>query len=337
MNVTQSGVFTQGQVTVLNLTTSLKNDGRSCSAANQCSGGFCNSNVCASTAASTTTTGGSGGGGGGGGSGTALPTEETPPAPQPPEGVPVVGQEPSTVTDQQTISQIVSSLSPGDLGVSQINPENLDIKKTGEATATETVTLGDIEVALAAVSDPDTKKKLQEVKDAIQDGSAKPVSISKKLEVFTVTEKNTGKTITVSKIQITFTAENSGDVVIIEIIPKTTASDIFEIKFSSQPTILQADPVVEWSFANIRQGETREVSYTVNKNLSVLETDTIGAVTLQAGQPPALIGEKDYTTLYAFIFIIAIIAVAYFAMHKKKRSRHHRMRHIHHERRRRYS
>lgn len=71
---TSAQTITAGQIIVenFNLSVNKSADGASCTYAAGCSGGFCNSNVCASSAPSTTTTTTTSGGGGGGGGGAAV-------------------------------------------------------------------------------------------------------------------------------------------------------------------------------------------------------------------------------------------------------------------------
>ena len=56
------------------------------------------------------------------------------------------------------------------------------------------------------------------------------------------------------------------------VIPKEIAESIDNVTFSEDPEILEDDPVVKWAFKNIPQGEYKEYSYTVDKDVQTFET-----------------------------------------------------------------
>jgi hypothetical protein len=62
---------------------------------------------------------------------------------------------------------------------------------------------------------------------------------------------------------------------IVEVIPKSVAADVSELVFSEQPKVLQADPIVEWVLEKVKKGETKDLSYTVKKQLESVESTTL--------------------------------------------------------------
>lgn len=297
-------------------TSALKSDGASCSAANECTGGFCNSGVCASSAPSTTTPSSSGT------STTTTPSSDTTtttPTPEPaPTPIPVTPVK-ETVTKITTVQEIIRSIRPSDLGVTEIKPENVEVTKTGVAeTSTPTqvpIVKNIIEKVLTSATEAQAQQVLSGIKQSVSSGSSAPVSVRATLEVFEVKEKTTGQTSHVSRVSLMIKPDKDlKNVNIVEVIPKSVAASISEVIFlGEQPKVLQADPIVQWEFSEVKKDETKDLSYQVNKKLDVLESNTVAVseAVIAAPEAPSLI--------YIYIIIgIAAVAVVVYVLYKRK-------------------
>lgn len=318
-------------------TTSLKADGASCSAASECIGGYCNSGTCASSAppaattsssssSSTTTTTSSAV------TTTTPTTTPTTPAvtttPAPTQASIVIVPVSIPVTETKTVNEVMATIKPADLGVTTVNIENVQITQKGKAEATKTATVTDVDNALETAT-AEAKTALSEIKSAVSSGSASSVSVSTKVEVFEVKEETTNKTATVSKITLSFTADKDlKNVDIVEVIPKYVAQDASVIKFlGEQPKILQADPIVQWSFPEVNKGESKDLTYQVNKKIDTLNTTTI-AVAETVVKAPEIPEEKKPVSPWVWIIvaIIAIVAIGYFLLKGRLLSKKQRKR-----------
>jgi len=223
------------------------------------------------------------------------------------------------VTETEKVKEILKSVKPEDFGVAEIKPENIEVTKTGVAEATTPtqapILESIIEKVLPAATEAQAQQVLSEIKQSVSSGSSVPVSVSATLEVFEVKEKTTGQTSHVSKITLVLKPdEDLKDVNIVEVIPKSVAASASDVTFlGEQPKVLQADPIVQWEFAEVKKDETKDLSYQVNKKIEVLETNTVAVA--QAPEEPA----KPSVILYIIIgvAIIGAIAVAYIFYMKK--------------------
>jgi len=142
-----------------------------------------------------------------------------------------------------------------------------------------------------------------------------------------------GVTRIVSRITITITAlDDLGQVTYIEEIPKTIAADIAELTFNISPTqILNADPVVLFTFNNLAKGTTKEIVYMVNKNIQTLRDNSYfsaGTIVTTPDTTPytdATPDSKNYTWVYVVVIVLAILLVVLIAMFISKKKKHHRL------------
>ncbi len=288
----------------------LRETGTSCSTDAQCQSGYCCSSICSASACTTTTTTTSTSGGGttvgGGGAGTTTITPAAP-TPTPPVQVPVTPVS-VPVTDTSVIQEIITAITPQQLGVTEIDAGKIEVVKTGVAEAAVTATPSIIDAVLPVATEQ-AKDVLQEIKNEISSGGATGVQVSATLEVFEVKSKETGKTTFVSKISLEFkAAKDEKNVKIVEVIPKSVAASIAEVIFiGEQPTVLQADPIVQWQFSEVKQGETKDLSYTINKKLDTLNTTTIAVA--QAAAVPAK--PLDMTIVYIIVAILVVVLVVW--------------------------
>lgn len=315
-----AGPHPQGSSPYYNISISTQANGAACTYACGCSGGYCNSNVCASSAPTTTTTTSTSSGGGTSVSATT-PAAVTTPAVE-------VTPEKTVITDTGVINDLFSSLKPSDLGVATLDASKVDVVKTGTASATTSATETIIQNALSAAIDESAKQAINNIKSEISSAVSQPVAVSAKLEVFSITSKETNKTMTVSKITLTITADRDmKNVKIVEVIPKDVAKNVSDVSFKIKPIILQADPIVQWTFDSVGKGETKDLSYTVNKKLDIIGTTTLAAGESVAApaqpsqQPQQPAQPADMTMVYVLAAIAAIIGlIFYFSKNRKKKT-----------------
>lgn len=262
---------------------------------------------------------------GGGPAPTPSPTP-TPPSPTPPSPAPTptptpVPAPPSApvievnvpVTDTVAVQEVITAVKPTDLGVSEVKTENIEVTKKGVAetstTTSSPVLERVIEVALPTATEEPAKQILNEIKQSVSSGSSTPVSVTTRVEVFEVKEKTTEKTAFVSKITLTLKPDRDlKDVVIVEVIPKSVASSISQVIFlGEQPKVLQADPVVQWEFPEVKKDETKNLAYQVLKKIEVIETKTVAvAEAIVTPPPPAPPSAPEGISIPSYIIIVAI-------------------------------
>ncbi|MBI2547265.1 MAG: hypothetical protein HYW23_02355 [Candidatus Aenigmarchaeota archaeon] len=202
-----------------------------------------------------------------------------------------------------------------------VNTANIQVTQTGKAEAVKTATVADVDSALQTAT-ADAKTALTEIKSAVSSGSASSVSVSTKVEVFEVKETTTNKTTTISKVTLSFTPDKDlKNVDLVEVIPKYVAQDASFIKFiGEQPKILQSDPVVQWSFSEVKQGEMKDLSYQVNKKIDSLNTTTIavGQTVAAATTPTAATGAKPISSWAWIILGIIVLAIIVYWLYQRK-------------------
>lgn len=282
----------QGSKTEANITVSLVANDGSCKYGNACSSGICCSGTtqvnsstssgtckssCAAAAAADSGGGGSSGGGGGGGAATpkapAAPSQET---------VDVVkGALPATF-------QVAADA--GNVEYKTVSAPEL--KEVPVAVDAVTKTIEQLQTT-AAVQSEEAKQAVAEVLQAISSsGGGATVAVKKTIEVVKATNKVTGESVTVSVVKLSVTAPADKalkNVEVIEVIPKAVANNINQVTFKGEkPVVLQADPVVKWAFAEVVKGQTKDLSYAVNKDISNLNTNTLAVSKKVEGavQPP---------------------------------------------------
>ncbi|NQV09185.1 hypothetical protein HQ529_05015 [Candidatus Woesearchaeota archaeon] len=152
-----------------------------------------------------------------------------------------------------------------------------------------------------------------EAKEAVEKASkGKGVNVEKSLETFKITNKELApdKEVFKSKINLKIKPDKEArDVNIVETIPKSMAAHVSEVTFLGlQPQVLQADPIVQWSFDVVLKGEEKDMSYIVNKRLDTLDTVTVGA---------AQEVKSNLTFLFYGLILIILVGV-FFYFYKKK-------------------
>lgn len=275
------------------------------------------------TPAPTSTPGGGGGGGGGGttptpaatAASTATPVPAATATPVPaatptPTPVPVVVFEtPVPVVEEKAKGEIADVVKQ-ELKIEDV--KNVDVSKVAEVVVKEEMSAARVEQALQAVTETKAKEALTEIRNSIVSGSSSSSAIEKKVEVFEVKEKTTGETKKVSKITLEFKpGKDVKDVKIVEVIPKSVAASIIDVLFTGEkPEVLQADPVVQWKFNEVKAGESKDLSYVVKKEVTKVEMQTVASVAAEptptAIPKPAEEKPADMTSVYIIVLVIII-------------------------------
>jgi hypothetical protein len=124
-----------------------------------------------------------------------------------------------------------------------------------------------VDQLITEIDNQKAKETLEEIR------KSKTPDIKKELIVYKISTKDGLKSAHQSKTIVGITHEKSlNRIDLIENIPKTTAESADKLIFSEQPEILVNDPVVKWNFDHVPKGQTKEVSYTVNKKLDKIES-----------------------------------------------------------------
>ncbi len=107
--------------------------------------------------------------------------------------------------------------------------------------------------------------------------STKYFTITKVARTVEVRNKITGERETHTLIQVTITPRIAGlDMKVYNVIPKKTVEDVNGLVLTDRFTVLDPDPMVVWSFADVRA--SKQIMYHVNDDLSAQEIDEIDVV-----------------------------------------------------------
>ncbi|MBI2549592.1 hypothetical protein HYV83_00235 [Candidatus Woesearchaeota archaeon] len=276
-----------------NLSVSLVANDGTCSYSNACSSTVCcsgttqvnsstSSGTCKSTCAATTTTdtGGGGSSGGGGGGGAAAPA----PAPAP-------SQDTKDVVKEALPESFKEADAAGNVKITTVAAPEIKTVPISSAAAASA-----IEYAVDYLAKTEeAKQALNAIQEAVSSGGATAVSVKKTIEVVKATNTVTKEEIIVSVVKLAITAPGNQDlknVEVVEVIPKAAASNVNQVTFKGEkPQVLEADPVVKWFFSQVSKGTTKDLSYTVNKDIRNVGTTTVGvqgrAEAVPSVQPPA--------------------------------------------------
>lgn len=115
------------------------------------------------------------------------------------------------------------------------------------------------------------------VTDAISDyQESEKASLTKEVVVYRMKHKQSQKSDFVSKIILSYTAEDdTKSFSIVEQIPKEIASQASLLRFNIDPEIIEEDPIVKWSFNDVPKGGSLDISYSVPSRIKPLETQTV--------------------------------------------------------------
>ena len=150
-------------------------------------------------------------------------------------------------------------LTEEDIRNKNYNVEEVDRKESSQDNL--------VDQMITEIDNQDAKETLEKIK------KSKTPNIKKELIVYKISTKDGLKSAHQSKTIVGITHEKSlNRIDLVENIPKSTAESADKLIFSEQPVILVNDPVVKWDFDHVPKGQTKEVSYTVNKKLDKIES-----------------------------------------------------------------
>ncbi len=218
------------------------------------------------------------------------------------------------ITDLTTVSDVIGSLPEG--------WTNIDVYQVGTPT-TETITEALTDLLTAALTHA-TKTEaigvLQNVQNKLEAKEVNQISATKTLDVYKITNKDTGEIVYRTKQTITFTAPtNLKYVKIIETIPHAVVASVDELHFPGiKPEVLQKDPVLQWIFEAVKKDETKSVEYIVKKKLDKIDSKTVIIATEEIEKSffPAL--TKQTIGIIIIVIIVLVGLVIYYQYLKKE-------------------
>ena len=156
---------------------------------------------------------------------------------------------------------------------------NVEVKKIDDSSETTIATIATLDASEKFIVDKKAKDTMGSLRENTRRAQIATIPTTNHLTTYTVINKDTGETVNRSAISVAFSAEyNMSNTSIIQIIPKNIALSASELKFiGKQPTILQDDPIVEWTVDNMRKGDSKEFTYIVKRKVTKLETIVIGS------------------------------------------------------------
>ncbi|MBR9707691.1 MAG: hypothetical protein GOV15_04610, partial [Candidatus Diapherotrites archaeon] len=147
----------------------------------------------------------------------------------------------------------------------------------------------------AEISDPQKK--------ALALASADLVSVKRTVNQIAITQENVETDQTTVVLEVTNYGPNDLiDLSLIEVIPKSFATDVSELNLSTGVLVLKADPVIQWVIGDLEVGETAKFIYSKKENqadisandfskpvvlVSKVITDTQQKQSLEDGDTPA--------------------------------------------------
>ena len=155
------------------------------------------------------------------------------------------------------------------IGMDDILNGNYVTEKIKTVTKKEESTIAQMVEAIESVKG---KAEIKKLSKNIQ------LATVRELNVYKVKHKETGAETIVSKIIVSVTPSiNMKNIEVIEVIPKTVAKDVSELVFSDNVQVIEKDPIVKWSLSHTPKEHPKEYSYTVNKELTDIESTTAAA------------------------------------------------------------
>ena len=185
---------------------------------------------------------------------------------------------------QDVVDSIIESIDADDLGIfGDVSTDDLEV--TVEQTITEIVTVVSDEVQSIlddVVVDELARIAIEEIVALIANQDATEVQVEQRVEVFRVTDPNSGNEVYRTRISLTITAEEDAEeITIVQVIPKDVARTVSELVFPNGmvPRVLQDDPIIEWVFEDVKAGQELDMSYIVSKKVENVSTQTLTSAT----------------------------------------------------------
>jgi hypothetical protein len=228
-------------------------------------------------------------------------------------------QQQGVVTDNELITSLLDIIDPSELGVLALDPDQVEVTLETTRTAKESVTAAALQEALAEAETPEAQAAIQGLIDAINSGENKQASVGQKLEVFKVRNKENGQVVYKTKVTLTVEVDGESEVVtFVHVIPKDVAADVLDVTFTGAiPEILQADPIVKWTFTDVN--EDQDVSYIVDGEVTSMQSKSVAAAKPKAtpqdasdttGDDTQPTGEEEGASLLWLWILLAAVVIA---------------------------
>ncbi len=225
---------------------------------------------------------------------------------------------PIKITNPREIAEILEWVTATDLGLTSLSADDVVIYLLSTETEEAVVSSAQVDNMIGMVAE-EAQDELLNIKQVLESEGVQ-VTISKDLNVYKIQSKENNNVVERSKISLTVTAVSDvKDVKVVEIIPKSVARHVSHLIFlGEQPSVLQADPVVEWTIPFMNQGLSKTFEYVVKKKLDTFQGETIAAGTFTEEIPEPVIPPTK--PAYGWIIAIAIIVLGlgwYFSRRKR--------------------
>lgn len=211
------------------------------------------------------------------------------------------------VTDSKIINEISASL-----------PEWKNVEIYQEFTIIEEIEPIEIEELLPYAKEREAIEIINDVQNKVSTGKLSQLTVTKRLDVYNVVNKDTEEYDYRSKITLTITStEDLEDVKIIDVISKDAAESADDIIFYGEtPKILQKDPIFEWNFKEIKKDKSKSVYYIIKKKVDI-ELTTIA--TSKAAMPEEMPIEVAPLPVKIIILAVAIVIILTAIISSRKR------------------
>ena len=205
-----------------------------------------------------------------------------------------------TVTEPATKSSLLT-----EFGLDW-SAEDTNVVKSSSASSTGTIGFDGVSNLMAEATAEDAKSALSELLTSLEEGTAEELSVTKTVEVYTLTNKVTGEVVYKTKITLTVEVDGAMVVTLVESVPKDVAADSADMlgDFST----LQADPIVAWDFST---SGAKSVSYVVDGQFASVDSTTLAVGSMSSA-------ETEGSSLWWLwlLIIIVIVVIVYFALKK---------------------
>ena len=229
----------------------------------------------------------------------------------------VDNQQEGVVVDNNLVTNLLDTIDPMDLGLTALDAENVKVTLADTQTKRESLSEGVLQEALAAAVTPEAQTVIQSIIDAVAQGQSGRVEVVQTTEVYEVKNEGNDRSVYRTKVTLKLVApESTEEMTIVHVIPKDVAADVQEVLFTGAlPEILQADPIVQWTFTDVSKGDEYDISYIVKGQKDTVQAKSTAAYKVAAEEPAAVEPEpesepvEDAQGSNAIWWIVLLVAV----------------------------
>ena len=291
-------------------------NGESCSNSAICTSGNCSGGVCAALS------------GGGSSSSSSSSSSSTTSTTSTTEDTVVTGTDATNILSTINIStEFGANTSNDDLTIT-LQEKTISISSTGSNYLS----------SILSSLDETTANQLElDIQDKINKNN---LTVTITVKSYTIKDTVSNKVIYRTKVEMTIVAlDNISDVIFVQEIPKDVASNVLDIVFNVDPTlVLKDDPIVQWNFDTMSIGQSKDLSYFVKNKItiapliiSVYGADTVESAVVIDDVTEEIVSidettpsEETITTptsltwLWIVIVIVILALIMYLIFSKKK-------------------